>query len=151
VILAALGPRMLKLARERAGGAYPFLVSTDYVRQARAILGSDRALAVLLPVTFEPDLAGAREVLRPALSFFAGSPAYHANFVRMGFGEEELTSVGERFLDAVTIWGSDDRVRERVDAYHRAGADQVVLSVARRDGAALPREEWRRLAGLFFA
>ena len=52
---------MLELAHERAAGAYPYLVSTAYVRQAKGVLGPDRALAVL--VAFEPDLVGAREMM----------------------------------------------------------------------------------------
>ena len=150
LILAALGPRMLELARGRAGGAYPYLVSTAYVRQAKGVLGPDRALAVLVLVAFEPDRARAREVMGPTLESFADSPAYRANVSRMGFEEGELSSVADRFLDALTIWGSDDRIVERVAAYQEAGADQVVLRVADRDGAALPRGEWRRLAELFF-
>ena len=91
MILAALGPRMLELARGRAGGAYPYLVSTAYVRQAKGMLGPDRALAVLVLVAFEPDRARAREVMGPTLESFADSPAYRANVSRMGFEEGELS------------------------------------------------------------
>src|SRR3954452_23046291 len=35
-VLAALGPHMLALARDRADGAYPFLVAPSYVADARA-------------------------------------------------------------------------------------------------------------------
>ena len=82
LILAALGPQMLELAHERAAGAYPYLVSTAYVRQAKGVLGPDRALAVL--VAFEPDLVGAREMMGPTLKSLAGSSAYRANVSRMG-------------------------------------------------------------------
>jgi probable F420-dependent oxidoreductase len=39
-MLAALGPNMLALARGRAAGAYPYLVTPSYVADARAALGS---------------------------------------------------------------------------------------------------------------
>src|SRR5258706_4898761 len=44
--LAALGPRMLKLAAERSAGAYPFMVTPAYTRRARELLGPDALLAV---------------------------------------------------------------------------------------------------------
>src|SRR5258705_2485205 len=44
-VLAALGPNMLALARDRASGAYPFLVTPSYVTDARAVLGSGKTLA----------------------------------------------------------------------------------------------------------
>jgi probable F420-dependent oxidoreductase len=71
-ILSALGPRMLELARDRASGAYPYLVTTDYVASAREILGADRQLAVLLSVVAGTDQAEVREVVRGgSLGFLA--------------------------------------------------------------------------------
>jgi probable F420-dependent oxidoreductase len=40
-VLAALGPRVLKLAAERSAGAYPFLVTPAYTRRARELVGPD--------------------------------------------------------------------------------------------------------------
>jgi probable F420-dependent oxidoreductase len=45
-ILAALGPRMLQLARKRAAGAYPLLVTPEYTARTRSLLGEDAALVV---------------------------------------------------------------------------------------------------------
>ncbi|WP_345603466.1 LLM class flavin-dependent oxidoreductase [Pseudonocardia adelaidensis] len=64
LILSALGPRMLELARDRTAGAYPYLVTPDYVASARNILGGERQLAVLVDVIPEVDPARAREVAR---------------------------------------------------------------------------------------
>lgn len=64
LILSALGPRMLELARDRASGAYPYLVTPDYVAKAKAILGDDRHLALLLDVIPEADPRRAREIIR---------------------------------------------------------------------------------------
>lgn len=44
VVLAALGPRMLRLARDRTAGTVPCLVPPVHTRRARAILGADRLL-----------------------------------------------------------------------------------------------------------
>ena len=46
IVLAALGPRMLALARDRSAGAFPYLVTPEHTRGARAILGTDRWLCV---------------------------------------------------------------------------------------------------------
>ena len=45
IVLAALGPKMLELARERTAGAHPYFVPVEHTREARGILGDDRVLA----------------------------------------------------------------------------------------------------------
>jgi hypothetical protein len=55
---------VLELARDRTSGAYPYLVTPDYVASAREILGGDRQIAVLLDVIPEADPARAREIAR---------------------------------------------------------------------------------------
>jgi probable F420-dependent oxidoreductase len=141
-ILSALGPKMLELSRERASGAYPFLVTTDYVASAREILGADAQLAVLLNVVPETDAAAARESVRSgSLRFLAGVPGYANNFRRMGFTDADVANLSDRLVDGVTVWGGFDTVVARLREYRAAGADQVVVPL---DG--LPREWWPRLA-----
>jgi len=141
-ILSALGPKMLELSRERASGAYPFLVTTDYVASAREILGADAQLAVLLNVVPETDAAAARESVRSgSLRFLAGVPGYANNFRRMGFTDADVADLSDRLVDGVTVWGDFDTVVARLREYRAAGADQVVVPL---DG--LPREWWPRLA-----
>ncbi|SFW77396.1 TIGR03620 family F420-dependent LLM class oxidoreductase [Amycolatopsis australiensis] len=140
-ILSALGPRMLELARDRASGAYPYLVTTDYVASAREILGADRQLAVLLSVVPETDVARVREHVRGgSLPFLAGMPGYAANFRRMGFTDADLADLSDRLVDALTVWGDFDTVAARLREYRAAGADQVVVPL---DG--VPREWWPEL------
>jgi probable F420-dependent oxidoreductase len=141
-ILSALGPKMLELARGRASGAYPYLVTTDYVASAREILGADAQLAVLLQVVPETDATAAREIVRGgSLRFLAGVPGYAGNFRRMGFTEADVAELSDRLVDGVTIRGDFDTVVARLGEYRAAGADQVVVQL---DG--LPREWWPRLA-----
>ncbi|WIX89530.1 TIGR03620 family F420-dependent LLM class oxidoreductase [Amycolatopsis sp. DG1A-15b] len=140
-ILSALGPRMLELARDRASGAYPYLVTTDYVASAREILGARPQLAVLMNVVAETDQAKVREVVRGgSLKFLAGMPGYAANFRRMGFTEADIADLSDRLVDGLTVWGDFDAVAARLREYRAAGADQVVV---RLDG--LPREWWPEL------
>jgi probable F420-dependent oxidoreductase len=141
-ILSALGPKMLRLARERAAGAYPYLVTTDYVASAREILGEQAQLAVLLNVVPETDAAAAREIVRSgSLRFLAGVPGYAKNFRRMGFTDEDVADLSDRLVDGVAVRGDFDAVVARLREYRAAGADQVVVQL---DG--LPREWWPRLA-----
>jgi probable F420-dependent oxidoreductase len=141
-ILSALGPKMLELARDRASGAYPYLVTPDYIASAREILGAGKQLAVLLNVVAEADAAAAREAVRGAgLRFLTGMPAYAANLRRMGFSDGDIADLSDRLVDGVSVWGDFDTVVARLGEYRAAGADQVVVQL---DG--LPREWWPRLA-----
>ena len=127
-ILSALGPQMLALARDRAAGAYPYLVTPDYVRSAREILGPSRQLPVLLNIVAERDAAEARSVARAgSLGFLA--PLYAGNLRRMGFTDDDITSLSDRLVDGVVVWGDFDTVVRRVREYRDAGADQIVVPV----------------------
>ena len=74
-ILAALGPRKLALARDRAAGAVPLLVNPGYTAQARAVLGADRALVISQMVVLDADPVRARELARGPLGFLAAGEA----------------------------------------------------------------------------
>jgi probable F420-dependent oxidoreductase len=146
-VLAALGPRMLELARDRAAGAYPFLVTPGYTAQARALLGEDVALVVGQFAAVEPDPRRARELARGRLRFMTTAGGYAANLRRMGFSEDEIAQLADRLIDAVVAWGDLDAIAERVGQHLAAGADQVALSVlSAGPPGSLPIRQWRQLA-----
>ncbi|MYW47616.1 LLM class F420-dependent oxidoreductase [Streptomyces sp. SID161] len=149
-VLAALGPRMLGLSRDRAAGAIPYLVTPEHTARAREILGDRPLLAPEFKVVLEPDPARARETARAYLARYLQLPNYTGNLLRLGFTEDDIADGGsDRLLDAVFAWGDESRIRERVMAFHEAGADHVALQVVTANaGAALPRKEWRALASL---
>ncbi|MEU3250014.1 LLM class F420-dependent oxidoreductase [Streptomyces sp. NPDC006997] len=147
-VLAALGPKTLTLSADRAAGAIPYLVTPEHTAQARDILGEAPLLAPELKVVLEPDPDRARAVARETLAMYLALPNYTNNFRRLGFTDADLADGGsDRLVDAVFAWGDESRVRDRVDAFHEAGADHVALQLL-DDGARddLPREGWRRLA-----
>ncbi|AYN43290.1 LLM class F420-dependent oxidoreductase [Streptomyces dangxiongensis] len=149
-VLAALGPRMLALSGDRAAGAIPYLVTPEHTARAREILGEGPLLAPEFKVVLETDPARARETARAYLARYLELPNYTDNFLRLGFTEADVAAGGsDRLIDAVFAWGGETRIRERVAAFHEAGADHVALQVV-TDGTdgTLPREEWRRLASL---
>ncbi|KOV94314.1 MULTISPECIES: LLM class F420-dependent oxidoreductase [unclassified Streptomyces] len=150
LVLAALGPKMLGLARDRAAGAIPYLVTPEHTAQAREILGEEALLAPEFKVVLEADPARARETARAYLARYLELPNYTDNFLRLGFSEDDVADGGsDHLIDAVFAWGDETRIRERVTAFHEAGADHVALQVVTpATGTTLPREEWRRLASL---
>ncbi|AKJ12925.1 F420-dependent oxidoreductase [Streptomyces incarnatus] len=149
-VLAALGPKTLELARDRAAGAVPYLVTPEHTARAREVLGAGPLLAPELKVVLETDPARARSVARDTLAMYLALPNYTNNFLRHGFTEADLADGGsDRLVDAVFAWGDESRIRDRIDTFHQAGADHVALQIitdTERD--TLPREEWRRLASL---
>lgn len=144
-VLAALGPRMYRMARERAAGALPVLVTPERTAEARALLGPDSTLAVEQLVVVGTDPQRAREVGRGPLEFLSTMPAYQANFRRMGFTDDDISSLSDRLVDALVPSGSPTAIAERVRAQREAGADHVALSVVSA-AEAPPLEDWRALA-----
>lgn len=146
-VLAALGPNMLRLAAERAGGAHPYFVPPEHTARAREILGSDRLLAVEQAVVLETDPAKAREIARAHTSRYLTLPNYVNNLRRLGFSEEDLTGSGsDRLVDAIVVWGDMNAITDRIRGHQSAGANHVCLQVLPPDPQALPMPQWRELA-----
>jgi probable F420-dependent oxidoreductase len=145
-VMAALGPRMLDLARDRAAGAFPVLVTPGYTADARSRLGDDTALAVEQLVVVETDPQRARAIARGPLGFLGTLPAYQASFRRMGFADEEIAELGDRLVDALVPWGDADAVAAAISAQLRAGADHVAIGVTADPSQAASLGPWRQLA-----
>lgn len=135
-VLAALGPKMLDLARERASGAFPVFVTPAAVAEARTRLGGDTSLAVEVIVAVSTDASTARGLGRSRLSFLSQMPAYQASFRRQGFTDDDISSLSDRLVDGLVPWGDADAVAGRIDELVAAGADHVAVSVAADDTAA---------------
>lgn len=146
-VLAALGPRMLELARERSAGAHPYLGTVEHTRRAREALGDGPLIASEVAVVLESDPSRARDIARQHLTYYLRAPNYTNNWLRLGFTTDDLTGDGsDRLVDALIAWGSVDAIRERIAEHHRAGADHVCLQVLTADGVEQPRAQWRILA-----
>jgi len=146
--LAALGPQMLELARRRSAGAHPYLVTPEHTAAARAVLGPQALLAPEQGVILETDATTARATARRALVHYMHLPNYLNSWRRMGFAQEDVTQVTDRFVDGLFAWGTLEHIAARVQAHLAAGADQVCLQVLHPQGAKMqpPREVWRTLA-----
>lgn len=146
--LAALGPKMLELARERTSGAHPYLVTPEHTAQARAIVGPDRLVAPEQGVVLHSDQTKARDIARGALASYATYSNYRNNWVRLGFSEQEIDDLSDRLVDALFACGSAEAIKERVDQHFAAGADHVCVQVITGEGVnvAAARPAWRELA-----
>ncbi|MCZ4520714.1 TIGR03620 family F420-dependent LLM class oxidoreductase [Rhodococcus ruber] len=127
LLLAALGPKKLEMARNRAAGAIGLLVTPEWTAQARGALGGS-TLVVDQFVVVDSDPDRARAAAREPLSFLATVPGYRQNFLRMGFTEADVDELSDRLVDGLVVWGSIDDIAESVAAHHAAGADHVVLA-----------------------
>jgi probable F420-dependent oxidoreductase len=146
-VLAALGPKMLELARERASGAHPYFVPVEHTPVAREILGAGKILAPEQAVVLETDPDTARSIARAHMQTYLGLPNYTNNLRRLGWGDDDLGGGGsDRLVDAIVAWGSTEEVVKRIDAHHAAGADHVAIQVLTADPRAMPMPQWRELA-----
>jgi probable F420-dependent oxidoreductase len=144
-ILAALGPKMLDLARERTDGAHPYFVPVEHTVAARERLGPEKLLAVEQAVVLTDDAAAARDTIREHTSFYLSTENYRNSMLRLGFDESDLANGGsDRLGDAVVAWGDESAIRERVRAHLNAGADHVCVQVL--PGRPLELDPLRRLA-----
>jgi probable F420-dependent oxidoreductase len=144
--LAALGPRMLELARDRSAGAHPYFVPVEHTRRARETLGPDPLLAPEQAVLLETDATRARELAREHMGRYLQARNYANNLRRLGYDDDDLAGGGsDRLVDAIVAWGDGDAIRRRIEEHREAGADHVCIQALPR-GDALPRAEWRELA-----
>jgi probable F420-dependent oxidoreductase len=149
MVLAALGPKMLGLARERTAGAHPYFVPVEHTKQARAILGPDRLLAPEQAVVFAPDRATARKTGDTYTRTYLGLPNYRQNLERLGWQAADLEGAGsDRLFDSVVAWGDDETIARKVLQHRAAGADQVVANVITPTPDIAPTADLRRLAPL---
>jgi probable F420-dependent oxidoreductase len=127
-VLAALGPKMLALARDRADGAHPYFVPVEHTPVARQILGPDRLLIPEQAVVLNTDAAQARIVARGHTTSYLRLPNYVNNLRRMGYSDEDLAGAGsDRLVDAIVAWGDEEQIANRVRAHLEGGADHVLL------------------------
>lgn len=134
-VLAALGPKMLELARDMADGAHPYCVTPEHTAGARKILGPGKLLCPEVMVLLEPDAAKARAAAKTALSFYVALENYANNWRRLGFTDAEMQNGADRFVDANVAWGDEAAIRKRLKAYFDAGADHVCIQSIHPSGS----------------
>lgn len=134
MVLAALGPKMLELAATATDGAHPYWTTPEHTAQAREIMGPDALLCVEQKVCLTTDSAAARDAAKAAIKIYADLPNYRNNWLRLGFTDDEIEHRADRFVDAVVVWGDEDRVRAGIQAHYDAGATHVCIQPLSPEG-----------------
>ncbi len=146
-VLAALGPKMLELSATAADGAHPYWTTPEHTAQAREIIGPDKLLLVEQKVCLTTDADAARAAADAALGMYDSLPNYVNNWKRLGFTDEEIQGRDPRFVDAVVVWGDEERIRAGVQAHYDAGATQVCIQPLHPDGS-FGNPDWDLLEAL---
>ena len=147
LVLAALGPKVLRLAAEWTAGAIPYLVTPEHTRRARAILGARPLLAPEQKVVLEADPQRARAIGRPRVQNpYLGLVNYTSNLRRLGWGDEDLSDGGsDALIDALVAHGSGEQVAAQLAEHFDAGADHVAVQLLTAPGED-PLDGYRKLA-----
>lgn len=145
LVLAALGPKVLRLSAERTAGAHPYLTTPEHTRRAREILGDRALLAPEQKVVLDPDPERARASARPMVSRYLGLTNYVNNLRRLGWTEADVSDGGsDALVDQLAVHGDAATVARGVRAHLDAGADHVCVQVLPHETDPLPA--YRELA-----
>ncbi|HEY2100168.1 MAG: hypothetical protein QOC67_4575 [Pseudonocardiales bacterium] len=146
-VLAALRPRMLRLAAERTDGAHPYFVTPEHTARARETLGAGPLLCPEQAVVLESDPDKARAIGREYTKVYLGQPNYVNSILELGFTEADLADGGsDKFVDALVAWGDADQIVARVREHLDAGADHVAVQALPETKRGVPDGQWRDLA-----
>ncbi|MGI9606228.1 MAG: TIGR03564 family F420-dependent LLM class oxidoreductase [Acidimicrobiales bacterium] len=119
MMLAALGPRMLRLAAERSVGTITWMTGPNTIRDhIRPNIGDDRQIVAGIGLIVTDDVDAARERANKVLAIYPQLPSYRSVMEREGVTEA---------ADLVLI-GNAEQVTERLQLYAAAGTDEVAVS-----------------------
>lgn len=152
IYLAALGPRMLRLAGEIADGVLLNWIPPEAIPQSireieigaegagRTPADLEIAAYIRTAVTDEPDAA--RAALARDITGYCVVDSYARFFIACGFGKEveavnrawrvgdrqgAVSQISPRFLDGLGVVGPADFCRRRLEEYTKAGLTQPVI------------------------
>ncbi|OBB67425.1 LLM class F420-dependent oxidoreductase [Mycobacterium sp. 852014-50255_SCH5639931] len=129
-VLAALGPRVLRLAAQRSAGAHPYLTTPEHTAKARELIGNSVFLAPEHKVVLTTDADEARAVGRRYADFYLDLSNYVNNWLRTGFSEADVRKPGsDKLIDAVVAYGTVEAIAQRLNEHIDAGADHVAVQV----------------------
>ena len=146
-ILAALGPRALRLAADRTLGTHPYLVVPEHTRAARQMLGPGVVIAPEHKVVLDADPDRSRAIGRA----FVADPYlklsnYTSNLRRSGYADADTEGGGsDRLIDALVLHGPPEAIATGLRAHLDAGADHVAVQVLTAGGTD-PMAGYRQLA-----
>ncbi|MDG1365599.1 MAG: LLM class flavin-dependent oxidoreductase [Acidimicrobiales bacterium] len=119
VMLAALGPKMLKLAADRTAGTITWMTGPKTIEShIRPGIGGGH-IAAGVPIFITDDVPAAREFAGNALAIYGQLPSYRAMLDREGMdGPADMVLAGD-----------PETVRAGLEAYKAAGVDEIAMNV----------------------
>jgi probable F420-dependent oxidoreductase len=137
LVLAALGPRMLGLARDRTAGAHPYFTPPEHTAFARQELGAGPLLIPEIAVALAQGDVGAAHARAYAANYLR-LPNYTGNLRRFGYTDADIADGGsDRLMTDVVPHGPQD-AQARIAAHLSAGADHVVIQILGEGGRFAP-------------
>jgi probable F420-dependent oxidoreductase len=129
-VIAALGPKVLKLSARRSAGAHPYLTTPQHTGEARNLLGPTVFLAPEHKVVLARDAEASRKIGRETVDFYLNLSNYLNNWKRLGFTDDDVAKPGsDRLIDAVVAHGTPEDIVKRLNEHLEAGADHVTIQV----------------------
>jgi probable F420-dependent oxidoreductase len=140
VVIAALHPKMLKLAAAETKGTHTYFVPPEHTKKAREMIGPDAWICAAQAVILETDAAKARTAARAYMKTYVPRlPNYTNNLKALGWKDEDFADgCSDRLVDAIVAWGTEQQIRSRFEAHLKAGATHVCFLPLRADGTPLP-------------
>jgi probable F420-dependent oxidoreductase len=140
VVIAALHPKMLALCAAEANGTHTYFVPPEHTAKARAAIGPKPLICAAQAVILESDPGKARAAARTYMKTYVPRlPNYTNNLKALGWKDSEFENgCSDALVDAIVAWGSEDKIRDRIDAHLKAGANHVCILPIRVDNESLP-------------
>jgi probable F420-dependent oxidoreductase len=128
VMIAALLPKMLKLAATESRGTIPVFITPEHTARIHSVIGPDKWICLAQAVMPQPNAAKARSAARRLIAFYIAMPNYRQSLASIGFQDADFAGGGsDRLVDAMVAWGDAKQIRERIAAHYKAGATHVSL------------------------
>ena len=142
VVIAALHPKMLALCAEQTDGTHTYFVPPEHTAKARAAIGPKPLICAAQAVILETDAAKARAAARDYMKTYVPRlPNYTNNLKALGWADKEFENgCSDRLVDAIVAWGTEEKIRDRIDAHLKAGATHVCILPLKSDKSPLPDE-----------
>jgi probable F420-dependent oxidoreductase len=140
VVIAALHPKMLALAAAETNGTHTYFVPPEHTAKARAAIGPKPWICAAQAVILESDAAKARAMARTYMKTYVPRlPNYTNNLKALGWKDADFADgCSDALVDAIVAWGSEDKIRDRIEAHLAAGATHVCILPLRVDNESLP-------------
>ncbi len=140
ILIAALHPKMLELSATQTHGTHTYFVPPEHTAKVRAQVGPEPWICAAQAVILQSDATKARTAARQYMKTYVPRlPNYTNNLRALGWQDADFEDgCSDRLVDAIVAWGTEDKIRDRIDAHLKAGATHVCILPIREDHETLP-------------